>query len=92
MIRTPAERQAWNDTQAARFAQPDEVIQIINGREWARVRPMYCANCGNLFYGWTPLDVPLPSYVKDEGRGKRLTCNHPMCEKAETERDQRTAH
>lgn len=86
MIQTQAERQEWHDKLVARFAQPDEEVRVIAGRDWARVRPMYCANCGDLFYGWTPLDVPLPSYVKESGPDARQTCGHPFCFKADNER------
>lgn len=87
--RTPHEIQEWNDAQVARFAQPDGTIEIIRGREWARVRPMRCPWCHMTFYAWAPLDAPGAPHVEDippgHGMGARQTCGHPLCWKHEDE-------
>lgn len=86
MNQTSAETQAWHDECVARFATPDGTIEIHNGRDWARMRPMICPVCRNTFYGWTPLENPLPARVVDPGKpGTRQTCGHPFCYKAENE-------
>lgn len=41
----------------ARYADPDPMVTVEQGREWARVHPKRCAQCGSVFYSFRPLDV-----------------------------------
>lgn len=80
--------QAFNDARVARYATPDGTIEVIGGRDWARVHPIRCP-CGRIFYGYAPLDkLPQPNQMDPEppnGYGERRTCGHPICAKTEEE-------
>lgn len=88
MNATPTETQAWHDACVARFAIPDPEVRTIAGRDWARIRPMRCANegCGRIFYAWTDIDTLHQPNQVDPAPGARQTCGHPFCHRVEEER------
>lgn len=86
---TTAAQQAHFDRLVAVFADPDGTVEVIQGRDWARIHPKVCPVCGRVFYGWKPLDVDWEPFVVDPvpppGSPSRQTCGHPLCWKAEDE-------
>lgn len=87
--------QAWRDACANALAYPDEEVLVQpDGKEFARIRARLCAICGSTWYGYVrlPYDYEPPRIDDDpvlvDGvpQGLRGTCGHPLCHKAESDR------
>ena len=90
------------DRSAVAIDQPDLRPEVINGRSWARSRPMACPWCGQAIYAYQAEDNPQePNVTSPEpsaGFGARETCGSWQCREAEDQHqwhrriDWRTAH
>lgn len=67
-----------------RLAEPDNTpVEGKKGDFWARNHPVCCPQCGNVFYGFQPIDRPFEPGQNPSGLhgtdGSRQTCGHPVC-------------
>lgn len=91
-----AERQAWFDYLQARSLVLDETPVLgSKGRVFRRTRQMACPMCGVQFFAYqcdqepmVPGHNPEPPIVHGISTGRRETCSHPLCVKAEIQHQQ----